>query len=441
MVGGSQPPKSNFRYEEGEGLIRLIQIRDYKSDANKVYIPIDKAKRFVDVNDVMIGRYGPPIFQILRGLTGAYNVALMKAVPTAEIFDNDYLYRYLSNQDLYNYVESASDRTAGQSGVNKAHLEKYPVGLPPLAEQKQIAARLDALLAQVDTLKTRLDAIPTILKRFRQSVLAAAVSGKLTEVWRGAAELSGWRTKTIKNVIISLNQGWSPKCLNCTVNDSEWGVIKTSSIQELYFVKSENKKLPDNLEPRAELSVAKNDILITRAGPRSRCGVTCIVESDYPKLMICDKVYRIRVDNSKIHPNFLNYLLNSASLLFEIEKIKTGTSENGMNLTQKKFIDLHIKLPPIREQTEIALQVDQLFAFADQIEQRVAEAKKRVDHLTQSILAKAFRGDLTAEWRAQNPDLISGENSAEALLARIRAERAVASASPARKPGKRRSGA
>jgi type I restriction enzyme S subunit len=67
--------------------------------------------------------------------------------------------------------------------------------------------------------------------------------------------------------------------------------------------------------------------------------------------------------------------------------------------------------------------VEELFAFADTIEQKAAAALDRVDNLTQSILAKAFRGELTADWRAANPDLISGENSAEALLAKIQTER------------------
>ena len=79
--------------------------------------------------------------------------------------------------------------------------------------------------------------------------------------------------------------------------------------------------------------------------------------------------------------------------------------------------------PSLQEQTEIVSRVEQLFAYADQIEQRVKDAQSSVNHLTQAILAKAFRGDLTAEWRAQNPELISGENSAVALLARIKAER------------------
>lgn len=85
---------------------------------------------------------------------------------------------------------------------------------------------------------------------------------------------------------------------------------------------------------------------------------------------------------------------------------------------------LPIFLPPIPEQYEIVRHVEQLFAYADTIEKQVNAALARVSNLTQSILAKAFRGELTAQWRAENSDLISGENSAVALLEKIKAERA-----------------
>ena len=74
--------------------MRLVQIRDFKSDSFKVYIPKQLAKRPFIKTDVMIGRYGPPIFQILRGLEGSYNVALMKAIPRVKELDNDYLFYY-----------------------------------------------------------------------------------------------------------------------------------------------------------------------------------------------------------------------------------------------------------------------------------------------------------------------------------------------------------
>ena len=91
FIGGSQPPKDDFIYEPKEGYIRLIQIRDYKSDKHLTFIPKTSAKRFCSKEDVMIGRYGPPLFQILRGIEGAYNVALIKAMPKSpQIIDKDF---------------------------------------------------------------------------------------------------------------------------------------------------------------------------------------------------------------------------------------------------------------------------------------------------------------------------------------------------------------
>lgn len=184
IIGGSQPPKAEFKYEEQDGYIRLIQIRDYRSDNYKVFIPLTRAKRFVEKNDVMIGRYGPPIFQILRGLEGAYNVALMKAVPKAEVLDNDYLYWFLKNYKLYNFIEAGSDRTAGQSGVNKKHLESYPVILPPIHEQHEIVRRVEQLLSYADTIEKQVNNALARVNNLTQSILAKAFRGELTAQWR-----------------------------------------------------------------------------------------------------------------------------------------------------------------------------------------------------------------------------------------------------------------
>lgn len=172
IIGGSQPPKSEFSTEERDGYIRLIQIRDYKSDAHKVYIPIEKAKRFVSKEDIMIGRYGPPIFQILRGLEGAYNVALMKAEPNAEILDKEYLYWYLQNYKLFNYIDAGSDRTAGQTGVNKKYLESYPILVPPLDEQIEISRRVKELFVLADSIEQKAKVALDSVNNLTQSFLA-----------------------------------------------------------------------------------------------------------------------------------------------------------------------------------------------------------------------------------------------------------------------------
>ena len=179
LVGGSQPPKSEFIYEEAPGLVRLIQIRDYKSDNHTVFIRRDATKKFCSADDVMIGRYGPPIFQILRGLAGAYNVALMKAVPLVGVLQNEYMYRYLQDYKILNFVEAGSDRTAGQSGVNKAFLEKYPIFLPPLAEQTEIVRRVEQLFTFADQLETKVASAKSRIDHLTQSILAKAFRGEL----------------------------------------------------------------------------------------------------------------------------------------------------------------------------------------------------------------------------------------------------------------------
>ena len=95
-------------------------------------------------------------------------------------------------------------------------------------------------------------------------------------------------------------------------------------------------------------------------------------------------------------------------------------------LTLSKIAISPISIPPVKEQQEIGRRVEELFTIADSIEQKAQAGLERVSKLTQSILAKAFHGELTAEWREANPDLITGDNSAEALLERIKAERETA---------------
>ncbi len=135
--GGSQPDKKYFEYEPTEGNVRLIQIRDYKTDRYITYVPKELARRFCTEDDIMIGRYGPPIFQILKGISGAYNVALMKAVPKQG--NKDFIRVFLKQKRLLHYLESFSRRVAGQDGIQMDKLKAYPFPFPPMELQNRFA--------------------------------------------------------------------------------------------------------------------------------------------------------------------------------------------------------------------------------------------------------------------------------------------------------------
>jgi len=106
------------------------------------------------------------------------------------------------------------------------------------------------------------------------------------------------------------------------------------------------------------------DILITRAGPRIRVGVCCMVRTTRPKLINCDKVYRIKVNGKIIKPEYLELILNTPYYLRELKK-ESGISDSGLNLTQSKFLKIEIPIPSIEEQLYIIneLEVNSLFAI------------------------------------------------------------------------------
>jgi type I restriction enzyme S subunit len=177
--GGSQPPKLQFSYEPREGFVRLIQIRDYKSDNYATYVPKDAVRKFCTKDDVMIGRYGPPIFQILRGIEGAYNVALMKATPDKSLLSKDYLFYLLHEPRLFQKVEEDSWRSSGQSGIRKELLEEHVTFVPSLSDQRRIVAELDMARAAVDALKRLQDETSKELDALLPSILDKAFKGEL----------------------------------------------------------------------------------------------------------------------------------------------------------------------------------------------------------------------------------------------------------------------
>jgi type I restriction enzyme, S subunit len=172
----------------------------------------------------------------------------------------------------------------------------------------------------------------------------------------------------------------------------EWGVIKTTAIQDGNFLEYENKKLPEKLDPRKDHEIKKGDILITRAGPRSRVGICCLVKNVREKLINCDKAYRIKT--GAFNAKYLMYILNSPIFNRVLDKIKSGINDSGVNLTQTAFLKIIIPVPGVDEQKEIVNEIESRLSVVDQLEQTINENLQKAEALRQSILKKAFGGEL-----------------------------------------------
>ena len=338
-----------------------------------------------------------------------------------EHVSSDFAYHYLCS--IRELAESLGTGTTFKE-ISGSTAKTLPFVLPPLAEQKVIAEKLDTLLAQVDTTKARLERIPDIIKRFRQSVLAAAVSGRLTEEWR-ENEGTVWQSLVIDDIGEVKGGKRLPKGDELVEENTGFPYIRAGQLKHGTVINTSDarsKQLFITAETQAKISrytVNSGDLYITIVG--ASIGDAGVIPQHYSGANLTENAAKITEFKKPIKSQFLSYWLRSQELqdLIQLE-IKSGAQGK---LALKRIKELPVPYTDIDEQTEIVRRVEELFAFADNIEQKAAAALERVNNLTQSILAKAFRGELTADWRAANPELISGDNSAEALLAKIQAER------------------
>lgn len=312
-------------------------------------------------------------------------------------------------------------------GLNRQDAYDLEIGLPPLAEQTRIATKLDELLAQVDTLKARIDGIPVLLKRFCQSVLAAAVSGKLTEEWR---------TKKASEGTTSPNNDWKTIRIDQASADEKYSLaigpfgsnLKVSDYRDdgkpLVFVREiragcfGDKKTkfitPEKFDELSAHQISAGDILVTKMGDPP--GDVAIYPATAPDAVITADCIKLRVNESVILREYAYYQMKSNFFRQKVQEISAGVAQQKVSLGN--FREITLLVPSREEQREIVRHVGELLAFADQLEARVKAAQVRIDGLTQSILAKAFRGELVP----QDPN----DEPAGFLLERIKAQRATA---------------
>ena len=392
FTGGAQPPKETFEYSPNEDNIRLIQIRDYKTDAYATYIPKKLARRFCSKTDVMIGRYGPPLFQILRGIEGAYNVAIMKAEAVPEIMQNDYLYYMLQDGTLLHFLESLSDRTCGQDGVNMFELNNYLILIPPYDEQRRIIKKLEETFPIIESLAENIDDLKVAIKHAKSKILDLAIHGKLVpqdpkdepaeELLKRIATSdnrpykkfeeeepfeipSNWSWCFLGDICSKIKRGKSPKYVDkstimafaqkCNQKDGP-----TSLDKALYIDETTLKKYPE------EEKMQFNDIVInsTGTGTLGRVGIfNCSIPNDVNAVYPDSHVTTVRI-LPEIDKLYCYYFIKTKQSY--LETMGEG-STNQKELKPDTISSLYFPLPPYPEQKRIVSKIEELFSSLETI--------------------------------------------------------------------------
>ncbi|TXT27804.1 MAG: type I restriction enzyme S subunit [Rhodocyclaceae bacterium] len=340
-----------------------------------------------------------------------------------------FLRLYLKSEGFLSQARLASTGSA-QVNIGPSHLATFDFSLPPLPEQKRIADKLDSVLARVDACRDRLDRLPALLKRFRQSILTAATSGRLTEDWReqNAIGNESWHYPMIGNLVAIKNGRAFPSAdyadegvrLIRPGNLHHSGSVQWSAKNTTHLPESYAREFPTFVLGKGELLMnltaqsLKDDFL----------GRVCLKTDSVPALLnqrICAFYSK---SSSDIRPYLFVYFRSPVFRSY-VETLDSGTLIKHMHT--KQLLSHVIPVPTENEQTEIVRRVEILFAFADRLDARLATARKQVGQLTPALLAKAFRGELVAQDPADEP--------AAELLKRLAAQR---EAAPKAKRGRAR---
>ena len=451
------------------GLINWATVPECKTP------PDDVDKYLLSEGDIVISRAGSVGVNYLLGQCpkAVFASYLIRVRPYPPI-NSRFLSAFFKSPAYWNAI---SDNTAGIAipNINGSKLKDLEIPLPPLAEQHRIAERVEQLLVATSTTRARLARVPLLLKRFRQAVLAAACSGRLTADWREQNQDVEPAERLLERILAERRAKWeagqrSKKRVKVATGQQSNGLDPFSGKEGVTDVTdavlsdykgpaapdmSELPELPgtwayasirviadclDNVRvPVNSAERSKRVGIIPYYGANGQVGwIDQSLFDENLVLVVEDETfvgrekpfsYIIRgktwVNN---HAHVLRpvggigvEMLNMLLSFYDFVPLTSGTT-GRRKLNQASLLNAPVAVPPLAEQQEIVRRVERLFGLADTIEKRTAAAAARADRLTQSILARACRGELVPT----EADLARAEGRdyepASVLLERVQAE-------------------
>ncbi len=418
----------------------VLELEDIEKDSSRILQRRTQSERQslstknrFGAGDVLYGKLRPYLNKVVIADAPGFCTTEIVPVQPGPALERRYLFHWLKHPAFLKYVEAASH------GMNMPRLgtdagRAAPLVLAPLREQTRIADQLDTLLARIQACKDRLEAIPALLKRFRQSVLTAAVSGDLTSDWRDTEGQNDTLPAFVEGNLadmpqtgsaLSLPGGWRiVQARNVVQPDAGivYGIVQpgpnlangiryvqTTDIVDGHIQLQSLCHTSEEIANRyRRSSIRKGDVLLGII----RALKVAVVPDDLEGANISRSVARLR-PREGVLPKFLAYALQSPVVQEWLRSQHRGMDMPVLNLAEVRLAP--IPIAPIGEQAKIVDRVDSLFALADAIQARYNAALGQIERMAPVLLTKAFRGELCP----QDPN----DEPASTLLARVAADR------------------
>lgn len=373
--GGSQPPKSQWTTLQQDGYIRMLQIRDF-TQPGKVkaeYVKLTNTTKCCLKDDILIARYGASLGKILTGLSGAYNVAMTKAVPNEAVISKKFLYYFLCSDTFQNCILNVGVRAA-QAGFNKEDLSNIELYCPDLSVQNKICKILELVDVLVNKSKLQLDELDLLVKsRFIEMFGDPIRNDKF------------WPINKLKDVTIKIGSGATPK-----------GGKESYPNEGIYFIRSLNvhdglfefKDLAHLTENQAKLLnnviVEQGDVLLNITG--ASVARTCVVPNEILPARVNQHVSIIRCNKNFLNSTFMNRQFLSDSFKRKLLNMGEAGGATRQAITKQQLEDTTVIVPPITLQKEYASFVQQV----DKSKLAIQQSLDELETLKKSLMQQYF---------------------------------------------------
>ena len=349
--GGSQPPKEEWSFDEQEGYIRMLQIRDFTQGERVTpeYIKISNTTKMCEANDILIARYGASIGKILTGLAGAYNVAIMRTIPDTSRIKKLYLYYYLKSPYFQNAILNVGSRAA-QAGFNKEDLSKLDIECPELIKQDKIIAVLEKLECIIEKRKIELSNLDDLIK------------ARFVEMFGDpATNPYNWDKVNISEVVgDKVSNGFFAK-RDDYVDDGNVSVMGVAYIVNRMYSQWQDLPRTNGTDKDIEkFEVKYGDMLFCRSSLVAEgIGKASIVPEDVPQHTLFEcHVIRLPLDLSKCVPEYMQVF--STMEYFRQQIIAQSKTATMTTIGQDGILKADILLPPMSKQREFYVFVHQV---------------------------------------------------------------------------------
>lgn len=363
--------------------------------------------------DVLVARITPSFENgkgaLARELANgaAFGTTELHVLRAGPLLDPGYLF-HLTLSHAFRQPGAGHMRGAGgQRRVPADFCRDFPTPLPPMDEQRAIAAFLDARVAALDRMIARHLALHARLGELRDSLVSRTVTGRLArdeasadeeQARTGTDELgevpAHWAVERLRFSLRGIEQGWSPLCDRIPAGEGEWGVLKVGAVNGPEFDPRENKALPAGDAPREQYEIRRGDLLVSRANTLGLLGSAALVGRVRPRLLLCDKLYRLHLREERLLPAMLLHVLRSRLARVQMERQATGTSSSMQNISQAAIRNLRIAVPPLDEQRAIAACLTCRTRRIDQAREKIEIVIERLKEYRTALITAAVTGQI-----------------------------------------------